>query len=119
MGRFPALTENKDFKTAYYHGASAVTPLLVCYARKNRVGITRVGITVSKKIGHAVDRTRCRRIIRAAYAEIMPRVADGFDIVFVARGRTVEATSTGLVPMMEQALTALRVLSPDGQEERA
>ncbi len=63
-----SLTENKDFKTLYYRGKSAVHPMLVTYVRKNRLNHTRVGITTGKKIGKAVSRNRCRRIIRAALA---------------------------------------------------
>ena len=53
---------NKDFRTAYYHGGSQVHPALVTYVRKNRLGVTRVGITTGKKIGSAVARNRCRRV---------------------------------------------------------
>ena len=111
MGCFPALKENKAFKMAYYHGKTCVSPLLVSYVRKNRTGVTRVGITVSKKVGKAVLRNRSRRVIRAAYAELMGEVLPGYDIVFVARGRTPHVKTPAVSAVMRKQLRELRVLS--------
>ena len=111
MGDFPVLNQNKDFKTLYYRGKSQVHPLLVTYARKNRVGSTRVGITVSKKVGSAVKRSRCRRVIRAAYRTVFGRVKPGYDLVFVARSRTPFVKSDEVARAMEAHLKTLGVLS--------
>ena len=113
MSRFPVLKENKEFRGVYYRGKSCVAPMLVSYARKNRLGETRVGITVSKKTGKAVQRNRCRRIIREAYASLLPRVREGYDLVFVARGRTPFCKTPQIAQVMEQQLTQLRVLQDD------
>ena len=47
-----------------YHSTGFADPHLVLYARRNRLGQNRVGITVSKKLGHAVVRNRVRRRLR-------------------------------------------------------
>lgn len=109
MAAFEALRENKDFRALYYRGRSQVHPALVTYVRPNRFGFPRVGITTGKKLGGAVQRSRCRRVIRAAFQELQPMVG-GFDIVFVARGRLLTMKSTQLVPVMEKQLAALKVL---------
>ena len=44
-----------------YHTAGFADSYLVLYARRNRTGMNRVGITVGKKLGHAVIRNRTRR----------------------------------------------------------
>ena len=62
------------------------------YARKNRNGINRVGITVSKKLGKAVVRNRVRRRIREAYRLNEELFLPGWDIVIVARSRAVEVS---------------------------
>ena len=111
MGDFPVLNQNKDFKALYYRGKSQVHPLLVTYVRKNRLAETRVGITVSKKAGTAVKRSRCRRVIRAAYRELKCDVCAGYDIVFVARTRTAFVKSGEVKKAMEAHLKALGVLS--------
>ena len=48
-----ALKENRIFRNLY-GGKSKVTPEFVLYYKKNKLTFNRLGITVSKKIGHAV-----------------------------------------------------------------
>lgn len=110
MARFASLNRNTDFRTLYYRGKSQVDAALVTYAKRNREGVTRVGITVGKRIGGAVRRNRCRRVIREAYRALLPRVNRGWDIVFVARRRTVFLKSTEIRQIMESQLKALGVL---------
>ena len=63
--------------------------LLVLYARKNRLGENRVGITTGKKLGHAVVRNRVRRRLREVYRLNEYRFSPGWDIVVVARSKAV------------------------------
>lgn len=64
---------------------------LVLYARRNRTQTNRVGITVGKKLGHAVVRNRVRRRLREVYRLNEHRFCPGWDIVVVARSRCVKA----------------------------
>ena len=64
---------------------------LVLYARKNRTGVNRVGITVSKKMGKAHIRNRIRRRLREVYRLNEAGFRSGWDIVVVARGKAVDA----------------------------
>ena len=77
------------------------------YARKNRTGINRVGITVSKKLGKAVIRNRVRRRIREAYRLNEEKFLPGWDIVIVARSRAVSVSfqklTQSLLSLSEQA----------------
>ena len=61
------------------------------YARKNRTGSNRVGITVSKKLGKAHIRNRVRRRLREVYRLNEEKFLPGYDIVVVARSKAVEA----------------------------
>ncbi len=74
-----------------YHSSGFADSYLVLYARRNRTGVNRVGITVSKKLGHAVVRNRTRRRLREIYRLNEQRFQPGWDIVVVARTRAVEA----------------------------
>lgn len=105
MSKCISLTENRDFKRLYHRGKNQVHSLLVTYVMKNRLGVNRVGITTSSKIGNAVKRNRARRIIRAAYREM--DVACGYDIVFAARGRTTAVKSRDVAKVMRRQLSAL------------
>ena len=69
---------------------------MVLYARRNREGINRVGVTVSKKLGKAVVRNRVRRRLREVYRLHESRFLPGWDIVVVARSRTVDASFSEL-----------------------
>ena len=108
---FKVLKQNSDFRRAYGRGKSYSDPALVTYVLKNnRAGICRMGITTSKKIGNAVERNRCRRIIRAAFYEISPMIDGRYDFVFVARTRTVNKKSTDIQKIMLQQLKKAGVI---------
>ena len=104
-----SLNSNADFRRAYARGKAYTAPALVTYVRKNRAGVCRVGITTSKKIGNAVQRNRAKRVIRAA-AEMLPAFSPGYDVVFVARTRTVRIKSTQLKDDMARHLRAAGVI---------
>lgn len=110
MATWVTLRENKEFRTAYYRGRSQVHPALVTYVRKNKYGVVRVGITTGKKLGGAVQRSRCRRIIREAFRPYYKMVG-GYDIVFVARTRLLTMKSTQLACVVEQHLRQLGVIN--------
>lgn len=101
------LKENRDFKRLYGRGKSIVGPALVTYVMRNRAGYCRIGITASKKIANAVGRNRIRRIIRAAFRQCSPMIADGYDIVFVARTRTLSLSIDEMYEIMRHQLSSL------------
>ena len=85
------LKENYEFRRLYQKGASAVGGCMVIYCRRNRLGRNRLGITVSVKIGNAVKRNRARRRLREVFRLNSPCLRQGWDMVLVARGRTLTA----------------------------
>ena len=85
-----ALKLNHIFRKLYATGGYA-NGMLVLYARPNRLGQNRVGITTGKKLGHAVVRNRARRRLREVYRLNEHLFKPGFDIVVVARHKCVTA----------------------------
>ncbi len=77
---------------------------------KNRAGICRIGITTSKKIGNAVERNRARRVIRAAYRSVESQICGNYDIVFVARTKTIFIKSGDLAAVMLSQLKKAGVI---------
>lgn len=86
-----SLKKNYQFRRLYYRGKTAGNRLLVLYCRGNGQGKNRVGITVSAKLGNAVTRNRVRRRLREVYRLNETRFRPGYDIVVVARSRSVKA----------------------------
>ena len=84
-----SLKLNHIFRRLYSTKGTA-NSYFVLYARRNRSQINRVGITVSKKLGHAVVRNRTRRRIREIYRLNETCFTPGWDIVIVARTRSVD-----------------------------
>ena len=74
-----------------YRSAGHANGYLVLYARRNNSSANRVGVTVSKKLGHAVVRNRVRRRLREVYRIHEDQFLPGWDIVVVARSRSVSA----------------------------
>lgn len=85
------LKKNSDFRRLYSRGKSAVNSYMVVYCRKDQEKLSRVGYTVSTKLGNAVTRNRVRRRLREIYRLNLPNLKPGVDIVIVARKRCVGA----------------------------
>ena len=94
--RYRPICRNIEYARVYRRGKSYVAPQLVLYVCKNRLGRTRVGFTATKKVGHAVQRNRARRVMRAAAAAHLPYDVGGYDLIFVARAATARVKSTRL-----------------------
>ena len=59
--RYRPIRRNGEFGRVYARGKSYVNQALVLYVLKTRSKRTRVGLTATKKIGHAVMAPRPRR----------------------------------------------------------
>ncbi len=87
MKRHFSLKQNSDFQRLYRKGKYAATSTLVLYWRPNRLGYSRLGITASTKLGHAVVRNKIRRRIREIYRHHEAELREGIDLVVVARAQ--------------------------------
>ena len=110
MGKNVTLKENRDFLRLYRKGKCYVSSSLVTYVLKNRSNEKRYGITTSKKIGKAVQRNRARRVIRASFYDLYSDIILGYDIVFVARGKTPYVKSDVVKKEMTDHLKKAKVL---------
>ncbi len=110
MGKGVTLKENRDFLRLYRKGKTFVGQTLVTYVLKNRSNEKRYGITTSKKIGKAVQRNRARRVIRSSLYSLYSNIIPGYDIVFVARGKTPYVKSSVVEKEMKEHLKKAKVL---------
>ncbi len=98
------ICENRLFRRLYRQGKSAVTPLFVLYYRRNGLNINRLGLTTSKTVGKAVQRNRCRRVLREAYRLLEPEMKTGFDFILVARTKTSTVSMNAVKDMLKETL---------------
>lgn len=109
-----ALKCNHVFRRLYASSGHA-NAFLVLYARRNRTGCNRVGITVGKKLGHAVVRNRVRRRLREVYRLNEERFQPGWDIVVVARTRAINAPFAQLTKAYLSLAEKAGILRPESR----
>ena len=85
-GRRSRVTRSGDFDSVYRRGTSAAGRHLVVYAFARGEGDQpRLGLSVGKRVGSAVERNRVKRVLREEFARISGALAPGVDYVVIAR----------------------------------
>ena len=119
--KFRAIKENHLYSKAYSKGKRAVTGALAVYilpdyaakrlakAHPEKKVVNRIGLTTSTKLGGAVVRSRCRRIMREGLRNLEKQkpLKTGFLIVIAARSAAVKLKSTEITSQLDTAFTKL------------
>lgn len=97
------LYEKAFHKGTRFAGKYVIVFVLKDYAAKRlekanptKTGYNRFGVSVGKKVGGAVQRSRAKRILRAGYRAVEPELKTGFLIVIAPRSEILEAKSTDI-----------------------
>jgi ribonuclease P protein component len=102
------LTRSADFERVYRQGRSHGNRYLVLYAfPRSGEGEARLGVSVSRKVGGAVDRSRVKRLLREAVASPEVAMPEGHDVVVVARPDARELAQREGLAGVQQALREL------------
>ena len=119
--KFKAICENHLYSKAYAKGKRAVTSALAVYVLPDYAAKrlakadplkrieNRIGLTTSTKLGGAVVRSRCRRILREGLRSLMKEkeLKKGFLIVIAARSAATKLKSSDIKKDLDIAFDKL------------
>ena len=125
-----AIKDNRLFLRAYSKGKKFVGRNVVVYAlpdplaaklekqNPQKIRINRIGLTTTKKLGGAVQRVRCRRVMREGYRAVIKErpLQKGNLLVFVARHSAITAKSKNLKKDFETAFDFLKLFEDQTRE---
>ena len=101
------LSRSGDFDRVYREGRSHANRYVVLYAFPRSAddeAETRLGISVSRKVGGAVDRNKVKRSLREAFWALAERLPEGHDFVLVARPDLAELAERQGTPGVQSAI---------------
>lgn len=103
------LSRSGEFERVYREGRSHASRHLVVYAfpRSDDESEPRLGISVGRKLGGAVERNRIKRLLREAFWASAGDLSPGHDFVIVARPPAGELARDGGEQAIEQALRSV------------
>lgn len=104
------LRNRRDFDKTYKRGKSLVNSCLVLVYSKNRLPVTRVGFSASKKFGNAVHRNKVKRRLKEIYRQKINEIKPGYDLIFVVRKGARDADFKKLEGQMYGLLNKARLL---------
>ncbi len=122
-----AIKENHLYLKAFRKGGRFVGRTVAVYVLKDyaakklmlahpdKIYVNRLGLSVTKKVGGAVQRNRAKRIIRAAYRELCRRksVKTGYLIVISAKPEIAGTSSRDVYADLAHAMQKLDMYVKD------
>jgi ribonuclease P protein component len=107
------LSRSAEFERVYRHGRSKANRFLVLYTFPREAGDERtddgprLGLSVSRRVGGAVERSRVKRVLREAFWAEAPRLPSDSDYVVVARNEAPGLVEREGMPGVQRALAEL------------
>lgn len=86
------LKNSQEIQAIRQEGRSFSDRFGVLVVMTNDLEITRVAVIASKSVGGAVQRNRCKRLLRSRVNNNWAEMKQGFDILLIARKKLLEAS---------------------------
>lgn len=77
------IRRKQEFRRVYEQGKKIVSSSFILYLLQDQQHVRRLGITASKKLGNAVTRNRCKRLVRELFRRNKEKFPPGSDVVVV------------------------------------
>jgi len=116
------LSRSGDFKRAYREGSSKATRYLVVYRFDRPTdddSEIRLGVSVSKKLGDAVDRNRVKRVLKEAFWSQVDPESVNQDFVLVARPAIADVIEKDGLRGAEECVSEVLALGSGKKGERS
>ncbi|MGB5368383.1 MAG: ribonuclease P protein component [Polyangiales bacterium] len=107
--RVDRLKKRYEFKQAQLSGRRIHTPHFLIVVLPNALQNTRLGITVTKKVGTAVQRNRIKRVVREVFRRNRRLFPASHDLVFIAKRGATEIDYRSLLSELERAARKLQI----------
>jgi ribonuclease P protein component len=88
------IRQRAEFQRIYVRGSRLQGRYSTIFLLRNELGIGRLGIAATRKLGGAVQRNRAKRLIREVFRR--NKIAPGFDVVVVPKRGLIDASLTAL-----------------------
>jgi ribonuclease P protein component len=103
------LRKRPEFLRLSRNGRKVYSANFVVISKNNDLGETRLGVTVSGKVGNAVVRNRIKRLVREFFRRHRPELLPGLDVLVIAK-KSATHLSFGLVAgELEKSLADQRI----------
>lgn len=117
LRRIQRLRSPRDFQRVRAQGRRISGALLILgYAARtesDQTGVTRFGLSVSRRVGGAVARNRVKRRLREVMRRKLARIVPGYDLVITARQGAADARMETLEQDVRVLLLRARLLIPE------
>jgi len=111
VGSAPRLRRSSDIRRVLREGVPRRSRRVVLYVAPGD-GPSRAAWVTGRRVGGAVARNRVRRLFREAWRALNPEVAEGYDLVLVARGPFGDPKAPELTEEIEELLRRAGLIEP-------